>query len=174
MRADKRARAGVSTEQAALLAALMSGPDGLCDPPRPCSIAELQALHARCAGVPVAWEQLCALWDTALVRPAPTLTSACAPALTNGQTSKSAPLSCSHQTRVPAYPSTAPYKVQRSRGLLYVPGMIQLESLLRLAVTCCMCAVQRAVGKFRGVPAPSFPAIMDAVAVLLRKPIRAR
>ena len=32
----------------------------------------------------------------------------------------------------------------------------------------------RALGKFRGVPAPSFLSVMDNIANLLRKPVRAR
>lgn len=37
-----------------------------------------------------------------------------------------------------------------------------------------ICAAQRALGKFRGVQAPSFLSVMDNVANLLRKPVRAR
>lgn len=62
----------MSAEQAGLLAGLWAGPQGLLERPRPCSIAELQALYARCAHLPGPWEQLCALWDTALVHRLPT------------------------------------------------------------------------------------------------------
>ena len=34
--------------------------------------------------------------------------------------------------------------------------------------------LQRTVGKFRGVAAPSFITLMDSVAMLQRKPVRAR
>jgi hypothetical protein len=91
-------RPGVTLEQAALLGALWGAPEGLVQPPRPCSIAELQALHARASRIPGAWAALGALWDTAL----------------------------------------------------------------------------RALGKFRGVPAPGFQALMAGVGALLRKPVRAR
>jgi len=35
-------------------------------------------------------------------------------------------------------------------------------------------SLQRTMGKFRGVPAPSFITLMDSVAMLQRKPVRAR
>lgn len=34
--------------------------------------------------------------------------------------------------------------------------------------------LQRTMGKFRGVPAPGFITLMDSVAMLQRKPVRAR
>ena len=34
--------------------------------------------------------------------------------------------------------------------------------------------LQRTMGKFRGVPAPGFITLMDSVALLQRKPVRAR
>ena len=89
--------AGVTLEQAELLTALWAAPEGLVQPPRLCSIGELQALQARAAHIPGAWAALGALWDTAL----------------------------------------------------------------------------RALGKFRGVPAPAFQALMAGVGALLRKPVRA-
>lgn len=62
--------AGISLEQADLLDALFAGPEALVDPPRPCSISELQTMYLRCAHLPAAWESLCAVWDVGLVRTA--------------------------------------------------------------------------------------------------------
>lgn len=59
--------AGVTLEQAGLLASLFCGPEALVDPPRPCTISQLQAMYSRCANIPHAWEPLAAVWDTALV-----------------------------------------------------------------------------------------------------------
>ncbi|CAL8467730.1 g7268 [Coccomyxa elongata] len=95
---EVRSMLGVTLEQAGLLASLFCGPEALVDPPRPCTISQLQAMYSRCANIPHAWEPLAAVWDTAL----------------------------------------------------------------------------RALGKFRGVPAPSFLSVMDNIANLLRKPVRAR
>ena len=62
------AAAGITPQQAELLDALLSGPESLVEPARPCSISELQTMYMRCAHLPAAWESLCAVWDVGLVR----------------------------------------------------------------------------------------------------------
>ena len=69
--------AGITPGQAELLDALFSGPESLVEPPRPCSISELQTMYMRCAHLPAAWESLCAVWDVGLVRVLASRSSAC-------------------------------------------------------------------------------------------------
>ncbi len=131
--------AGIDLQQAGLLASLFSGPEALVDPPRPCSISELQAMYSRCAHIPHAWEPLAAVWDTALV--------------SNSFPSVSA-----------MYIYMLSYIPRSSDQLVTYPS----QEILLLVL------VQRALGKFRGVPAPSFLSVMDNIVNLLRKPVRAR